>query len=259
MTETVAAIEEDIRRLAEQERLLRIARFGPQEAFALGLIVREIALARAAPIAIDISLRDRPLFHCALPGSTTDNAEWIRRKRNTVLRLWRSSYAVGRSLALSGKSQEAALMLPLTDFAVHGGGFPLTLEGLGCIGALHRLRRSPTRRPLHRLRRPGRVPERRSQGMPAAGRWRGVMRALSPAPLHRHIRANAKRSPVRRSAPPSPAARKINSRSPRREICERWRAWAGGADKAAERGDGAAPIPANSSTIGPPASGSAPP
>ena len=27
-------------------------------------------------------------------------------------------------------------MLPLTDFAVHGGGFPLTLEGLGCIGAL---------------------------------------------------------------------------------------------------------------------------
>ena len=75
MTETVAAIEEDIRRLAEQERLLRIARFGPQEAFALGLILREIALARAAPIAIDISLRDRPLFHCALPAArpTTPN------------------------------------------------------------------------------------------------------------------------------------------------------------------------------------------
>jgi uncharacterized protein (UPF0303 family) len=131
-----AALEEDIRRLAEQERLLRLPRFGPEEAWALGVVVREIALARRAPIAIDISLRDRVLFHCALPGSTTDNAEWIRRKRNTVLRLWRSSYAVGRALALSGKTQEAAHMLPAADYAVHGGGFPLALEGLGCIGAI---------------------------------------------------------------------------------------------------------------------------
>jgi uncharacterized protein (UPF0303 family) len=131
-----AAVEEDIRRLAEQERLLRLSRFGPEEAWALGVVVREMAMARRAPIAIDISLRDRVLFHCALPGTTTDNAEWIRRKRNTVLRLWRSSYAVGRSLALSGKTQEAAHMLPVADYAVHGGGFPLTLEGLGCIGAI---------------------------------------------------------------------------------------------------------------------------
>jgi uncharacterized protein (UPF0303 family) len=134
--ETSAALEEDIRRLTEQERLLQLPRFGPDEAWALGVVVREIALARGAPIAIDISLRDRALFHCALPGSTTDNAEWIRRKRNTVLRLWRSSYAVGRALALSGKTPEAALMLPASDYAVHGGGFPLSLEGLGCIGAI---------------------------------------------------------------------------------------------------------------------------
>jgi uncharacterized protein (UPF0303 family) len=134
--ETDAALEEDIRRLAEQERLLELTRFGPQEAWALGAIVRDIAVSRSAPIAIDISLRDRVLFHCALPGSTTDNAEWIRRKRNTVLRLWRSSYMVGRALALSGKTQEAAHMLPVSDYAVHGGGFPLNLEGLGCIGAL---------------------------------------------------------------------------------------------------------------------------
>ena len=134
--EMTATLEEDIRRLAEQERRLRLSRFGPDEAWALGGAVREIALARGAPIAIDVSLRDRALFHCVLPGSTTDNAEWIRRKRNTVLRIWRSSYAVGRSLELSGKTQETALMLPLSDYAVHGGGFPLSLEGLGCIGAI---------------------------------------------------------------------------------------------------------------------------
>lgn len=131
-----AALEEDIRRLAEQERLLQPPRFGPQEAWALGNILRDVAVGQSAPVAIDISLRDRVLFHCALPGSTTDNAEWIRRKRNTVLRLWRSSYAVGRSLALSGKTQEAAHALPLADYAVHGGSFPLLLDGAGCIGAV---------------------------------------------------------------------------------------------------------------------------
>jgi uncharacterized protein (UPF0303 family) len=134
--EANAALEDDIRRLAEQERLLQLPRFGPEEAWALGNIVREIALARGAPIAIDISLRDRALFHCALPGSITDNAEWIRRKRNTVLRLWRSSYAVGRSLALAGKTQEAAHGLPVADYSAHGGGFPLLLAGPGCIGSI---------------------------------------------------------------------------------------------------------------------------
>jgi uncharacterized protein (UPF0303 family) len=134
--ETNAALKEDIRRLAEQERLLQFSRFGPDEAWALGNLVREAAIARGAPIAIDISLRDRALFHCVLPGSTTDNAEWIRRKRNTVLRLWRSSYSVGLSLELSGKTQEVAHALPIADYAVHGGGFPLLLQGSGCIGAL---------------------------------------------------------------------------------------------------------------------------
>ena len=134
--EASAALQEDVRRLAEQERLLQLPRFGPHEAWALGILVREAALAQGAPVAIDVSLRDRALFHCALPGSTTDNAEWIRRKRNTVLRLWRSSYAVGRALELSGRTQEAAHSLPTADYAVHGGSFPLLLEATGCIGAV---------------------------------------------------------------------------------------------------------------------------
>jgi uncharacterized protein (UPF0303 family) len=57
------ALKEDIRRLAEQERLLAFSRFGPEEAWALGNAVREIGLAQGAPIAIDVSLRDRTLFH----------------------------------------------------------------------------------------------------------------------------------------------------------------------------------------------------
>ena len=140
------ALKEDIRRSAEQERLLAFSHLGPEEAWALGNAVREIGLAQGAPIAIDVSLRDRTLFHCALPGSTTDNAEWIRRKRNTVLRLWRSSYAVGRALALSGETQEAAYNLPLADYAAHGGRLPAFAAWRGMRRSRHRLGPAATRR-----------------------------------------------------------------------------------------------------------------
>lgn len=126
----------DISRLEEQERLLRFSNFSPDDAWHLGTRIREIALARGAGVAIDISTRDRTLFHTALPGTTTDNAEWIRRKRNTVLRLWNASYLVGRRLALSGRDQVEARNLSYADFSVHGGSFPIFVADLGCVGAI---------------------------------------------------------------------------------------------------------------------------
>lgn len=126
----------DIARLEQQEQILRFSRFDPDMAWRLGGILRDIAVDRRAPIAIDISLRDRILFHTVLDGTSTDNAEWIRRKRNTVLRLWSSSYLVGRRLALAHRGQEEAHNLPLSDFATHGGGFPILVDGLGCVGAV---------------------------------------------------------------------------------------------------------------------------
>jgi uncharacterized protein (UPF0303 family) len=130
------SVEEDLRRIDQQERRLRPTRFGPPEAWALGLRLKETAELRAAPVAIDISMRDRTLFHAALLGSTTDNAEWIRRKRNTVLRLWCSSYAAGLRLQLAGATQEEKYALDMANYACHGGSFPIVLEGTGCIGAV---------------------------------------------------------------------------------------------------------------------------
>lgn len=131
-----AMIKDDILRLEEQERRLRFDRFGADDAWALGNRIRQTALARGAGVAIDISLRDRTLFHTALPGATTDNGEWIRRKRNTVLRLWSASYLVGRRLTLSGRDQVAAHNLSLAGFSVHGGSVPLFVADLGCVGAV---------------------------------------------------------------------------------------------------------------------------
>jgi uncharacterized protein (UPF0303 family) len=128
-TELLAAI-------AAQEQALVFQRFTLETAWSLGTALRDAALARQAPVAIDISLRERPLFHAALPGAGPDNAEWVRRKRNVVLTLATSSLAVGLKLKTSGETLEERYGLSPRDHAAHGGSFPLTLAGLGCIGAI---------------------------------------------------------------------------------------------------------------------------
>lgn len=127
---------EQLALIATQEKALVFERFTLDTAWTLGTALRDAALARAAPVAIDISLRDRPLFHAALPGAGPDNAVWIRRKRNTVLTLATSTLAVGLKLQASGETLEERYGLSPRDHAAHGGGFPLTLTGLGCIGAI---------------------------------------------------------------------------------------------------------------------------
>ena len=126
----------DLTRIAEQERRLVFSRFTLDDAWALGTALRAAALARGGAAAIDIALRERPLFHTALPGADIANADWTRRKRNTVLKLGVSTLAVGLKLAASGETLESRYGLSAADHAAHGGGFPLALEGLGCIGAI---------------------------------------------------------------------------------------------------------------------------
>jgi len=130
------ALELDLARLALQEQRLRFTRFDADTAWELGARLKASAEARSARVAIDIQLHGMPLFFCALPGSTPDNIDWIRRKRNVVLRYHRSSYAIGVKLRLQGTNLQEKLGVPVADYAPFGGCFPLLLEGTGCIGTI---------------------------------------------------------------------------------------------------------------------------
>jgi uncharacterized protein (UPF0303 family) len=131
-----AALDRDIERLAEQERRLRFARFDAASAWDLGCRLKAAAEARGVALAIEVRIARETVFFHAMPGTGPENADWIRRKRNTVELLQRSSYAVGRSLEREGSTLEAKLGLPTRDYASHGGGFPLRVEGVGCIGVV---------------------------------------------------------------------------------------------------------------------------
>ena len=128
--------DQDLTRIQLQEDRLRFPFFTPETAWQLGLRMRQLAVDLNAPMALDIHLGDHQLFFCALAGTTPSNADWIRRKRNTVLRFHRSSYAIGLGLELKKSNLQDELGLPLRDYSAHGGCFPLMLVGTGCVGTI---------------------------------------------------------------------------------------------------------------------------
>ncbi|MET0937187.1 MAG: heme-degrading domain-containing protein [Luteibacter sp.] len=122
--------------LAAEEGELQFDAFSLDDAWTIGNALREGALARGGAVAIEIALRDRPLFYTTTPGADTSNGHWIRRKRNTVLALGTSTLVVGMKLAKAGQSLEERYGLSPARHASDGGGFPLRLRSLGVIGAI---------------------------------------------------------------------------------------------------------------------------
>ena len=85
------SITDDLAIIARQEAVLQFARFNEESAWHLGLRLRQFAIARKAPLVIDVRRFGHPLFYCALAGSSPDNAAWAQRKANMVARFHRSS------------------------------------------------------------------------------------------------------------------------------------------------------------------------
>jgi uncharacterized protein (UPF0303 family) len=129
-------VSEDIEAIARQESALTFDRFDENVAWALGLHLRARATAGTWPVLIEVWTFGRPLFLAALAGSTPDNVDWARRKRNVVERFRRSSYAVGLDLQRKVATLEGRYGLAPSDHAAHGGGFPLSVEGAGIVGTV---------------------------------------------------------------------------------------------------------------------------
>lgn len=129
-------IAHDLQSILVQEHTLVFPQFDTARAWALGTRLREMALARSHAVAIEIGGFGLPLFFAALDGATPDNATWVARKRRTVEHFRRSSYAVGLRLKQAGTTLAAKHGLPDTEYASHGGAFPLTVAGAGVIGTI---------------------------------------------------------------------------------------------------------------------------
>ena len=130
------AIEQDIKRVARQEERLRFPGFDANTAWTVGTRIRALAASRGLAVAIDIQVNGHQLFFTAMPGTTPDNIDWIRRKRNVVQHFHRSSYAIGLELRQQKTTLAEQIDVDARDYTPHGGCFPIKLRGTGCIGTI---------------------------------------------------------------------------------------------------------------------------
>ncbi len=129
-------LNEDLERIALQEKELVLPRLDAAMAWDLGSRLRTMAADRGLPVVIDVRRFGQTLFYTAMDETNPDNAEWVRRKSNVVARFHRSSYAVGLREKQKGQTICESQGLPLADYATHGGSFPLHVTGAGVVGSV---------------------------------------------------------------------------------------------------------------------------
>ncbi len=120
----------------EQEKYAIFDTFKEQEATTLGQALLIHAQEVVDPVVIDIRTPDRILFHAALPGSTSDNDFWVKRKSNTVFRFHTSSLHMGLKCLHQEEDFNQLYAIPLSEFAAHGGSFPVKTKDSGVVAAI---------------------------------------------------------------------------------------------------------------------------
>jgi uncharacterized protein (UPF0303 family) len=130
------SVADDIARVEEQEKKLVFKTFNEETAFEIGSSIRDLARADGVAVAIDIRFFNRPLFYAAMTGTNADNPDWLRRKGNCVRRWERSSYLTALRWKRDNRQVQPDHNIDPTEYAVHGGAFPIRIEGVGVIGSI---------------------------------------------------------------------------------------------------------------------------
>jgi uncharacterized protein (UPF0303 family) len=129
-------MSEILDQLLAEEQELQFASFNEDSAWQIGGWLVEYAIKNALPITIDIRRGEQQLFHASRPGASVDNDEWVKRKVRLVNRFGHSSYYLGQLLKSEGKTIEEKFLLPESEYAAHGGCFPILLKGTGMVGTI---------------------------------------------------------------------------------------------------------------------------
>jgi uncharacterized protein (UPF0303 family) len=129
-------MDEILKQLLQEEEELQFSRFNEDTAWNFGSRLVERARRQGLPITIDITRGTHQLFHASLHGSSPDNDEWVKRKVRLVYRFGHSSFYIGQLLKSKGKRIEESYLVSETEYAPHGGCFPVILKDTGVIGTV---------------------------------------------------------------------------------------------------------------------------
>ena len=202
------SVADDIAKIAEQEKRLAFTAFDEATAFASARRCASARSPKSCRSSIQISVWDRLLFYAALPGSSSSNFDWVRRKINVVKMFQKSTYRMVLEQNSPDRAFKTGHGLPVTDYVLAGGGFPVidqrrrrgrrirSFRPAGTRGPWrHRrcaLRSSPHQAQDARAARRGRTDGARSQGFPDLDLRGGGRRRRSQRTIRNHLPAKPK-------------------------------------------------------------------
>ena len=129
-------MEDILNTLLQEEQEFQFTRFNESTAWQLGTQMVERAMRENLPVTIDITHGQQQLFQYSMPGTSADNDEWVKRKVRLVNRFGHSSFYMGQLLKHKGKTIEQSYLISESEFAAHGGCFPIIVKGTGMVGTI---------------------------------------------------------------------------------------------------------------------------
>jgi len=129
-------MEDVLSQLLQLEQELQFVKFNEATAWQIGSQLVEHGRKEKLPITIDIMRGTHQLFHASLPGTSADNDEWVKRKVRLVYRFGHSSFYMGQLLKNKGKSIEQSYLVSESEYAPHGGCFPIIVKETGIVGTI---------------------------------------------------------------------------------------------------------------------------
>ena len=129
-------MDDILKQLLQEEQELQFTKFNEDTAWKLGTQLVETARSRELPVTVDITRGSHQLFHASLRGTSPDNDEWVKRKVRLVYRFGHSSFYIGQMLKSKGKTIEQASLVPESEYAPHGGCFPIIVRDTGIVGTI---------------------------------------------------------------------------------------------------------------------------
>ena len=125
-----------LEQLLDEERELQFTRFNEETAWLLGNQMVEKCRKDGLSVTVDIARGDHQLFHASLKGTSADNDEWVKRKVRLVNRFGHSSFYMGQFMKSKGRTIKDLYLLDESDYAPHGGCFPIIVKGTGMVGTI---------------------------------------------------------------------------------------------------------------------------
>ncbi|MGF1754913.1 heme-degrading domain-containing protein [Vibrio makurazakiensis] len=122
--------------LLAQEHELQFGQFNNDIAWELGASLKREAEKRSASVTIEVYAFERVLFSYAMSGTSSDNQDWAKRKRRSVMRFGHSSYYLGQYNALKQREFENQQHIDATQYCAHGGAFPIRIKNCGLVGVV---------------------------------------------------------------------------------------------------------------------------